>query len=214
SSDLFIRDLPDGYDTVVGEQGLTLSGGQRQRVCLARALLTDPDILILDDATSAVDAQVEAEIHATLRKVMAGRTTLLVAHRRSTLALADRIVVLDAGRVVDSGTHEELQERCPLYRRLLSGDPADPVAAPVAPPGPARQPAPAAVPAGPYHRVGAVAVPGRIGGRGGGALTSQLAALPATPELLAQVRALPPARDTPGVDAVRVREPEPRFTLR
>src|SRR5690606_31737684 len=159
-------------------------------------------------------AQVEAEIHATLRKVMAGRTTLLVAHRRSTLALADRIVVLDAGRVVDSGTHEELQERCPLYRRLLSGDPADPVAAPVAPPGPARQPAPAAVPAGPYHRVGAVAVPGRIGGRGGGALTSQLAALPATPELLAQVRALPPARDTPGVDAVRVREPEPRFTLR
>ncbi|HLV57367.1 MAG TPA: ABC transporter ATP-binding protein [Natronosporangium sp.] len=213
-ADEFIRDLPDGYDTVVGEQGLTLSGGQRQRVCLARALLTDPDILILDDATSAVDAQVEAEIHATLRKVMAGRTTLLVAHRRSTLALADRIVVLDAGRVVDSGTHEELQERCPLYRRLLSGDPADPVAAPVAPPGPARQPAPAAVPAGPYHRVGAVAVPGRIGGRGGGALTSQLAALPATPELLAQVRALPPARDTPGVDAVRVREPEPRFTLR
>ena len=113
--------LPDGYDTVIGEQGLTLSGGQRQRVSLARALITDPAILILDDATSAIDAAVEAQIHATLRRVMAGRTTLLIAHRRSTLQLADRIAVLDEGRLVDLGTHEELTERCPLYRLLLAG---------------------------------------------------------------------------------------------
>jgi ATP-binding cassette subfamily B protein len=120
-ADEFIADLPDGYDTVVGEQGLTLSGGQRQRVALARALITDPAILVLDDATSAIDARVEAQIHATLHKVMAGRTTLLIAHRRSTLQLADRIAVLDEGRLVDEGTHEELTERCPLYRLLLAG---------------------------------------------------------------------------------------------
>jgi ATP-binding cassette subfamily B protein len=120
-ADDFIQDLPNGYDTVIGEQGLTLSGGQRQRVALARALITDPAILVLDDATSAIDARVEAQIHETLRRVMAGRTTLLIAHRRSTLQLADRIAVLDAGRLVDLGTHEELAERCPLYRLLLSG---------------------------------------------------------------------------------------------
>ncbi len=117
----FILGLPDGYDTVVGEQGLTLSGGQRQRIALARALITDPAILILDDATSAIDARVEAQIHATLRKVMAGRTTLLIAHRMSTLELADQIAVLDQGRLVDQGTHEELTERCPQYRLLLAG---------------------------------------------------------------------------------------------
>jgi ATP-binding cassette, subfamily B, bacterial len=120
-ADEFILALPDGYDTVVGEQGLTLSGGQRQRVALARALITDPAILVLDDATSAIDARVEAQIHATLHKVMAGRTTLLIAHRRSTLALADRIAVLDEGRLVDEGTHAELAERCALYRLLLAG---------------------------------------------------------------------------------------------
>jgi len=120
-ADEFITGLPDGYDTVIGEQGLTLSGGQRQRVSLARALITDPAILILDDATSAIDAGIEAQIHATLRKVMAGRTTLLIAHRRSTLQLADRIAVLDEGRLVDEGTHEELTARCPLYRLLLAG---------------------------------------------------------------------------------------------
>jgi ATP-binding cassette, subfamily B, bacterial len=117
----FITGLPDGYETVIGEQGLTLSGGQRQRVALARALLTDPAILVLDDATSAIDARVEAQIHETLRRVMAGRTTLLIAHRRSTLQLADRIAVLDEGRLVDSGTSEELTARCPLYRLLLAG---------------------------------------------------------------------------------------------
>ena len=117
----FILGLPDGYDTVVGEQGLTLSGGQRQRVALARALITDPAILVLDDATSAIDARVEAQIHATLRKVMAGRTTLLIAHRRSTLELADQIAVLDEGQLVDQGTHDQLMSRCPEYRLLLAG---------------------------------------------------------------------------------------------
>src|SRR6266567_1304487 len=109
----FILDLPGGYDTVIGEQGLTLSGGQRQRVALARALITDPAILVLDDATSAIDARVEAQIHETLRRVMAGRTTLLIAHRRSSLQLANKIAVLDEGRLVDVGTHDELTERCP-----------------------------------------------------------------------------------------------------
>ncbi|MCZ1015924.1 ABC transporter ATP-binding protein [Streptomyces noursei] len=131
-ADRFISELPQGYDTKVGEQGLTLSGGQRQRVALARAILTDPRLLVLDDATSAVDVRVEHEIHEALRGVMAGRTTLLIAHRASTLALADRVAVLDGGRLVDLGTQEELAERCALYRRLLTdpeelgGVPRDP----------------------------------------------------------------------------------------
>ncbi|GAA4966487.1 ABC transporter ATP-binding protein [Pseudonocardia tropica] len=121
----FVEDLPDGYDTEVGERGLTLSGGQRQRIALARAMLTRPRVLVLDDATSAVDTATEAAIHETLHELTAERTTLLVAHRRSTLALADRIAVLDKGRVVDTGTEDELRGRCALFRELLATGPAD-----------------------------------------------------------------------------------------
>ncbi len=114
----FIAALPDGYDTVVGERGLTLSGGQRQRVAIARALLAEPRILILDDATSSVDSRTEARIKAGLAEAMEGRTTFVVAHRLSTISLADEIVVMDAGRIVDRGTHAELLERCPLYAEI------------------------------------------------------------------------------------------------
>ena len=114
----FISRLPDGYRTIVGERGLTLSGGQRQRIAIARAILAEPRILILDDATSSVDARTEAQIKQGLREAMEGRTTFIVAHRLSTISLADEIVVLDRGRIVDRGTHEELLERCPLYEEI------------------------------------------------------------------------------------------------
>jgi ABC-type multidrug transport system fused ATPase/permease subunit len=126
-ADGFIRELPDGYETRVGERGLTLSGGQRQRVAIARALLADPRILILDDATSSLDATTEAAIKAGLREAMAGRTTFVIAHRLSTVSLADEIVVLDGGRIVDRGTHEELMEGCGFYREIAEHGLADSV---------------------------------------------------------------------------------------
>jgi ATP-binding cassette subfamily B protein len=113
-----VEDLPDGYATLVGERGLTLSGGQRQRVAIARALLASPRILILDDATSSVDATTESRIKGALREVMKGRTTFVIAHRLSTIALADEIVVLEEGRVAARGTHEELLEASDLYREI------------------------------------------------------------------------------------------------
>ncbi len=217
----FIVRLPLGYDTVVGEQGLTLSGGQRQRVSLARALVTDPRLLVLDDATSAIDPRLEAEIHAALREVMRDRTTLIIAHRRSTLNLADRIVVLDQGRVADSGTQEELTERCPLYRQLiLSGEDDEAVTGPrsirprpvrtvedvldgralaVASTGAARS-------ARASHRGAAAANAGHMAG--------MFASLPPSPELLAQVDELPPAKDRPDMDLAQARAGDRHFTLR
>jgi ATP-binding cassette subfamily B protein len=126
-ADGFIRDLPDGYDTLVGERGLTLSGGQRQRVAIARALLADPRVLILDDATSSVDATTEGAIKRGLREAMAGRTTFVIAHRLSTVSLADEVVVLDRGRIVDRGTHEELMDGCGFYREIAEHGLADSV---------------------------------------------------------------------------------------
>ncbi|MFF5704172.1 ABC transporter ATP-binding protein [Streptomyces sp. NPDC012794] len=224
----FIEALPAGYDTKVGEQGLTLSGGQRQRVALARAILTDPRLLLLDDATSAVDARVEHEIHEALRAVMAGRTTLLIAHRRSTLALADRIAVLEHGRLADIGTHEELERRSALYRRLLTDPDALGAHSPRTPDAPSMaeferdlekdielEAEIDSEPVSAKRRVadgvtpelwrreekdgGAAAVPGMPG---------------ATPELLAQVAALPPADDEPRVDEARASSAEESYGLR
>ncbi len=114
----FITRLPDGYDSMVGERGQTLSGGERQRISIARALLTNPRILILDEATSAVDNETEREIQAALENLIRGRTTIAIAHRLTTLRNADRIVVLEAGKIVEVGRHESLLESQGLYHRL------------------------------------------------------------------------------------------------
>ncbi|PNG97551.1 hypothetical protein SMF913_13576 [Streptomyces malaysiensis] len=267
-ADGFISALPDGYDTEVGEQGLTLSGGQRQRLALARAILTDPRLLVLDDATSAVDARVEHEIHEALRGVMAGRTTLLIAHRPSTLALADRIAVMKRGRVVDVGTDKELRARSAVYRRLLTddtesvaargGDDAEHAvglaggfggeaaatalvvpcpcldgepreggdhAAELRPRGgddPEHAdgcPRPGGVtpklwvrPDGDGRKDGTAVGTGAVAG--GPGLAGALSGMPATPELLAKVAALPPATDTPDIDEERAARPEESYGLR
>ncbi|MGW6978989.1 ABC transporter ATP-binding protein [Streptomyces sp. NPDC054932] len=254
----FIQALPAGYDTKVGEQGLTLSGGQRQRIALARAILTDPRLLLLDDATSAVDARVEHEIHEALRSVMAGRTTLLIAHRRSTLALADRIAVLDRGRLADIGTHEQLESRSALFRRLLTDPDALGAASPRTPdarvmtefereldrdvergieleaeidsePVNAKRRVAGGVTPELWRRqedldtaaaasgaAPAAAVPAAgSGGPGAGhSMAGAAAGMPATPELLAQVAALPPADDRPEVDETRAAAAEESYGLR
>lgn len=115
----FIMNFKDGYETVIGERGVTLSGGQRQRIAIARALLTDPRILILDDSTSAIDSATEDEIQKAIRRLLQGRTTLLITHRLSQIRWADKILVLRKGELVDQGTHSELIERCELYRRIF-----------------------------------------------------------------------------------------------
>ncbi|SED32623.1 ABC transporter ATP-binding protein [Streptomyces sp. TLI_105] len=212
-ADRFIAELPEGYDTKVGEHGLTLSGGQRQRVALARAILTDPRLLLLDDATSAVDAKVEHEIHEALKSVMAGRTTLLIAHRRSTLGLADRIAVLDEGRLADIGTHAELEERSPLFRRLLT-DPEELGAV---------SPGHVTPPELPEDRTLRAELDAEFDAERGitptlwvrDETTGRESPAPgATPELLAAVEALPPATDTPGIDEARAVAPEDAYGLR
>ncbi|MDQ1029090.1 ATP-binding cassette subfamily B protein [Streptomyces umbrinus] len=213
-ADRFIAALPEGYDTKVGEHGLTLSGGQRQRVALARAILTDPRLLVLDDATSAVDARVEHEIHEALKQVMADRTTLLIAHRRSTLNLADRIAVLDEGRLADIGTHRELTERSPLYRRLLT----DPDELGGVSPGHARPACPQEDTSvreeldAEFDAERGVTPHLWTGDRE--PKDTALDGSPATPELLAQVDALPPATDIPEIDEARAVTPEESYGLR
>ncbi|MFD7027169.1 ABC transporter ATP-binding protein [Streptomyces sp. NPDC059917] len=228
----FIEELPAGFDTKVGEQGLTLSGGQRQRIALARAILTDPRLLLLDDATSAVDARVEHEIHEALRAVMAGRTTLLIAHRRSTLALADRIAVLDHGRLSDIGTHEELERRSALYRRLLTDPDALGAGSPRTPEAPVMAEFERDIERDLERDIEFEAEidsePVNAKRRVAGGITPELwqrqeqadekttapAGMPATPELLAQVAALPPADDTPAVDEARAASSEDSYNLR
>ncbi|HEY3737401.1 MAG TPA: ABC transporter ATP-binding protein [Jatrophihabitans sp.] len=237
----FITALPAGYGTTVGERGLTLSGGQRQRIALARAILADPAILILDDATSAVDSRTEEAIHDSLREVLEGRTTLLIAHRLSTLRLADRIVILESGRVLDAGTHDDLLERSSVYRGLLSGldeELASQVGdriellseldlgttgvttsaggtshAQTDPRAWGRKASVSAARSGSSSFVAPSLGAGLHGGggRGGGGWASGLAA---SPELLAAVETLPPVKDVANVDVEQeARAREERFTL-
>jgi ATP-binding cassette subfamily B protein len=121
----FVVALPDGYATEIGERGFSLSGGQRQRIAIARAILADPRVLILDDATSAVDPTKEHEIRDALGQVMGGRTTIVIAHRPATIALADRVVLLGGGRVVAEGTHAELLASDERYRAVLAAAEAE-----------------------------------------------------------------------------------------
>jgi ATP-binding cassette subfamily B protein len=221
----FVKGLPDGYDTVVGEQGLTLSGGQRQRIALARALLSDPHILLLDDATSSVDARVETDIHRTLRRLLAGRTTILIAHRRSTLELADRIVVVDRGRVADTGTHDELLARSAVYRTLLAG-PGDDIETAGESPAESNGLTASAWPTGSVNgggggeerraeRARSVEPVATRGGAGYGAgLAAMGPALAPTPELMEKVAALAPSTDEPEIDVAEQTRPESGFRFR
>ncbi|MEU8893319.1 ABC transporter transmembrane domain-containing protein [Streptomyces sp. NPDC048442] len=193
----FVLALPDGYDTEIGEGGGQLSGGQRQRVALARAVLTGPRVLVLDDATSALDTRVERDVHHALRERAVGRTTLLVARRRSTLALADRIVVLDRGRIVDVGSHDELRARCAQYRTVLQDGPSDPGSSDPGSSAPSPSaPGPAGLAARPPTPRAAVA---RSAGARPGAGPKSASA----DRMRTLVAALPPAVDVPRIDEAR-----------
>ena len=235
-ADGFIRHLPKGYDTIVGERGLTLSGGQRQRIALARALLTNPSVMVLDDATSSIDAETEERIHDALQAIVTDderrrRTTILIAHRQSTLRLADRIVVVQHGRVVDDGTYDELVASSAVFRELFLGPSTVEIARAVAMEASVVEEAEALTveaAAWPHERVDGrhLAAMARVpntaganpgGGRarsmgGGGDMSSALAA---TPQLLAELAKLPPADDDPELDVeAEMAKPATRFTLR
>lgn len=230
----YIESLDDGFDSVVGEKGLTLSGGQRQRVAIARALLRDPRVLILDDATSSVDVSTEESIHRSLHEVLAGRTTLVIAHRKSTVLLADRVVLVESGRVVAEGSHADLMESSETYRTLMSEGEA-PVAQPTALGGAAAffgmgnaggggpmgvgtggsagggdvsSAMGRAIRSGGQDGGGTQPAAARLGGGmsggGGGGMSFGAAAIASTlvmtPELRAQIDALPPATDKPEID--------------
>lgn len=217
----FIQTLPRGYDTVVGERGLTLSGGQRQRVALARALLYAPPILILDDATSSIDATTEEQIFGALATIMKERTTLVMAHRQSTLNLADRIIVMESGRVADSGTHEELFARNANYRSLIigdedaiatAGDHIEALAPLVAHTSKDAWNSPQYRPMSPSSPT--FAAPSLGGGLGGGSGGGWRRNLAPTPELLDRVAALRPARDSVNLDVMHEARLRPSFELR
>ena len=226
----FISALPQGYATRVGERGATLSGGQRQRISLARAILANPKILILDDATSAIDADTEEAIHRSLESVMHERTTVIVAHRQSTLRLATRVVVLAEGRIVAQGTNEELLESPELYRQLLAGPEPDAEAESDPPLTRTTQLDPGAWPtavdASSIGRVASVesqvsfaAMRSASAGGGGGGGASDLGGARAafvaeSPELLARVAALPPLIGEPDVDIAALTEARTGFSVR
>ncbi len=214
----FILGLSHGYDTMVGEHGYTLSGGQRQRIALARAALANPHVLVLDDATSAIDARTEEAIHASLADELGTRTTVLIAHRSSTLRLADRVLVIDGGRIVAEGTNAELWHSSPLYRELLTGpdleaeaadhaltQAVDPAAWPHSDDGDDDLGAP---------RVEMTAMLATIGSAGGGPIGARAGLVAATPELLARVAELPPLEGDPDIDLVEATAESEQSSLR
>ncbi|GAB3915534.1 ABC transporter ATP-binding protein [Microlunatus endophyticus] len=213
----FISGLPEGYETTVGERGFTLSGGQRQRIALARAALANPKVLVLDDATSAIDARTEHQIHASLGEVLEQRTTVLIAKRYSTLQLADRVIVLDQGRIVDQGTTDELAARSQLFRDLLTGPDADEV---LAPPERVELIDPAAWPVD-ADREGAAKISSfagemlaRSAAGGGGPDMGRLGSLATmSPQLQAAVEKLPPLEGDPEVNLAEHTEVNDSFTM-
>ncbi len=211
----FISGLPDGYDTLVGERGFTLSGGQRQRIALARAVLAGPHLLVLDDATSAIDARTEHTVHANFERLLGRRTTILIAKRISTLQLADRVIVLDQGRIVEAGRTEELLARSELFRELLTGPDADveppalPVLADTVDPAAWSEDA---------DRIGALKVSSygaaESAAVGGGGDVGRLAGLATRDDaLLAAVDALPPLSGEPLIDLDEAMAEHDHFSL-